>query len=343
MNKEKNLNFTVDDVNSSTNIQQGICSCGFCESGIIKENKYGFFCSNKSCKAGISFNNKFLLAINQEINIDFISSIMTKKEFYSKNLKSKTGKTFSALIKAEKKDKYINFSLDFDSPPIDYTAVCTCPYCEKAYILEYQNGFFCSNKNCKKGITFENKTLQRIHFKLDRKSARKLFRTNKCYQNKLYIEEQAEDEDGTQKKKRKNFSATIYMEYDSQYPNFKIEYEKYRIAENCESNVDDAPIFCDCPNCTMGTIHQLNYATYKCDNSKCNFTFNVHDDFLEDKEIKLSKSQIKSLFLNGETNAKRYDIDYNQIPIILRIAKIESKIIKGEKPFAYAIFTVEDL
>ncbi len=71
--------------------------CPNCGASVIEKHK-GFFCENRTCSFRIWKNNRLLMSNEKPPERQMIQKLLTDGEVYVKGLKSKNGKTYSALL-----------------------------------------------------------------------------------------------------------------------------------------------------------------------------------------------------------------------------------------------------
>lgn len=93
--------------------------------------------------------------------------------------------------------------------------ICSCPYCQQGKIVGTKFGYFCSNDNCKKGISYDNKYFSSIGVRVSPALVRILMTEKVVKLNNL-----------VSKKTGKKYNAYIEMDYNGKYPIFTMKFEK---------------------------------------------------------------------------------------------------------------------
>lgn len=93
--------------------------------------------------------------------------------------------------------------------------VCSCPYCKNGMIKGTKFGYFCSNEECKKGISLSNRFLSSIGVKVSPGLVRILFEEKEVYLKNL-----------KSSKTGKIYNAYLKMDFEegSRFPRFKMHF-----------------------------------------------------------------------------------------------------------------------
>ena len=70
----------------------------------IEENSKGFFCGNRVCGFALWKNNAFLKSGGKTLTADMVQDILQNGYTVAKGLKSRNGKTYSAMLMLEQDD-----------------------------------------------------------------------------------------------------------------------------------------------------------------------------------------------------------------------------------------------
>ena len=93
--------------------------------------------------------------------------------------------------------------------------ICSCPYCNNGQIKGMKFGYYCTNPECKKGISYDNKYLSSIGVRVSPALVRILMNEGIVKLDNL-----------VSKKTGKRYSAYLEMDYNDKYPKFNMKFNK---------------------------------------------------------------------------------------------------------------------
>ena len=93
--------------------------------------------------------------------------------------------------------------------------ICSCPYCNNGQIKGMKFGYYCTNPECKKGISYDNKYLSSIGVRVSPALVRILMTEGIVKLDNL-----------VSKKTGKKYSAYLEMDYNDKYPKFNMKFNK---------------------------------------------------------------------------------------------------------------------
>ena len=93
--------------------------------------------------------------------------------------------------------------------------ICPCPYCNNGQIKGMKFGYYCTNPECKKGISYDNKYLSSIGVRVSPALVRILMNEGIVKLDNL-----------VSKKTGKRYSAYLEMDYNDKYPKFNMKFNK---------------------------------------------------------------------------------------------------------------------
>ena len=93
--------------------------------------------------------------------------------------------------------------------------ICSCPYCNNGQIKGMKFGYYCTNPECKKGISYDNKYLSSIGVRVSPALVRILMTEGIVKLDNL-----------VSKKTGKRYSAYLEMDYNDKYPKFNMKFNK---------------------------------------------------------------------------------------------------------------------
>ncbi|MGN1295086.1 MAG: DNA topoisomerase [Bacilli bacterium] len=93
--------------------------------------------------------------------------------------------------------------------------ICSCPYCNNGQIKGIKFGYYCTNPECKKGISYDNKYFASIGVRVSPALVRILMTEGIVKLDNL-----------VSKKTGKRYSAYVEMDYNDKYPKFNMKFVK---------------------------------------------------------------------------------------------------------------------
>ena len=176
--------------------------------------------------------------------------------------------------------------------------ICKCPVCESP-IFEFPNSYGCSNKECGKRLSKDNKLLDSLGLKMSKK-----FATDILTHKKLQI-------NGIESKKKpgSTYDAIFILQEQEGSPffninmNFDTEYETVGACPECKNDV-------------------LEYNTYfGCSNKGCRFKKYKEDKWFAFSKKKLTRSMMKSFLKDGQAKvtgmwSEKYSKKYSSVVVM---------------------------
>lgn len=111
----KTKRYSKGTFSSDGSKQESLGVCPICKNDVIECSK-GYICTNyKECKFGIWNTDKFLLTLKKKPNKTMVKSILKNGFAKVKDLTSKSGNKFDAILKYTKKDNgYFSWDMEFE-------------------------------------------------------------------------------------------------------------------------------------------------------------------------------------------------------------------------------------
>lgn len=202
---------SIDKADLPAAVTGAVGKCPKCGSDVVERDKV-FGCSNKDCKFGIWKDSKRFASIGMKVNAKLVKALLTGKRVLVKNCKSaKTGKLFDCYIIPDFSGEYPDFKMEF--PSAEDLSIGKCPKCG-ADVVERNQLFGCSNKECRFAIWKEDKFFAGIGKKVTASVVKSLLSKKKV-----------DLKNCTSKKTGKQYDCIVTVDFSGQYPKYEMSFD----------------------------------------------------------------------------------------------------------------------